>query len=237
MSLTKQSWCSKQAAFVNVMALLFVLAGANAAPANTTVSVSLGTVSEGSADDTDHDGVWDSWQPPHLELLAYNGLPSGYNYHAVLEFDTISIPSGSFVNSATFRVRYDFSSGSPGDTLQFNSYVGDGVVTFADCAVDNQIGPVYDAHGPTPPPYYMIPATSFVQSLVDSHSRYAGFMIENISKNQTAFKPTNSQTPLADRPALLVTYTLAPEPSTFVLLGIGAISLFGYAWRRRPQAT
>jgi hypothetical protein len=24
-----------------------------------------------------------------------------------------------------------------------------------------------------------------------------------------------------------------PEPSTFVLLGIGAISLFGYGWRRR----
>lgn len=29
------------------------------------------------------------------------------------------------------------------------------------------------------------------------------------------------------------TITAAPEPSTLVLLGIGAISLLGYAWRRR----
>jgi len=30
--------------------------------------------------------------------------------------------------------------------------------------------------------------------------------------------------------------TPVPEPSTFVLLGLGAISLLGYAWRRRRQA-
>jgi hypothetical protein len=30
--------------------------------------------------------------------------------------------------------------------------------------------------------------------------------------------------------------TSVPEPSTFVLLGVGAISLLGYAWRRKRTA-
>ena len=29
--------------------------------------------------------------------------------------------------------------------------------------------------------------------------------------------------------------SVVPEPSTFVLLGIGALALLGYAWRRRRQ--
>jgi hypothetical protein len=33
-----------------------------------------------------------------------------------------------------------------------------------------------------------------------------------------------------------VTMTPVPEPSTFVLLGVGAISLLGYAWRKRRAA-
>jgi formylglycine-generating enzyme required for sulfatase activity len=32
-----------------------------------------------------------------------------------------------------------------------------------------------------------------------------------------------------------LTYSPVPEPSTFVLLGIGAMSLLGYAWRRRKR--
>ena len=32
-------------------------------------------------------------------------------------------------------------------------------------------------------------------------------------------------------------YTAVPEPSALALLGAGALGLFGYAWRRRMQAT
>ncbi len=36
-----------------------------------------------------------------------------------------------------------------------------------------------------------------------------------------------------DSPAPWVIATAVPEPSTLVLLGIGAVSLFAYAWRKR----
>ena len=36
---------------------------------------------------------------------------------------------------------------------------------------------------------------------------------------------------------VIATASPVPEPSTLVLLGFGAVSLFAYAWRRRKQAT
>jgi threonine dehydrogenase-like Zn-dependent dehydrogenase len=33
------------------------------------------------------------------------------------------------------------------------------------------------------------------------------------------------------------TINTVPEPSTFVLLGMGAVGLLGFAWRRRKRAT
>ncbi len=80
---------------------------------------------------------------------------------------------------------------------------------------------------------YNVPATSFVQSLVDGNQRYAGFMVQNISVNQTEFDSSRASDPSA-WPVLTVSCTV-PEPSALVLLGIGAIGVLGHAWRRRSR--
>jgi hypothetical protein len=200
-------------------------------------TISLGPIADRSADDANRDGVWDTWQPLNEVLLAYHGTPTSYNdIRAALEFDMASIPAGSTINSATLKVRDGGASDSHERTLQFNSYVGNGVLEFADFAVNNQIGPLYDPFGPDDHSgYYNVPATSSIQSLIQSSSRYAGFMIRNISQSQTAFKSSRTSSP-ADRPALVIDYTLVPEPSAFGLIGTSALCLLALWHRRRRPA-
>lgn len=213
-------------------AALLACCYSNCPCAASTIS-QLNCLVDGSANDANHDGVWDTWEPASEVLLAYNALPTGYNIRAALEFDLGSIPAGSTINSAVLKVRYEFASGSPTRTLQFNSYVGDGILRFADFPVNNQIGPIYSAFGPDDHSgYYNVPATSWVQSLIDTHSRYSGFMIENILWNQTAFMSTRASNS-SDRPVLLIDYTAVPEPSTFALFGTVVCLLLGCAWRRQ----
>jgi len=42
---------------------------------------------------------------------------------------------------------------------------------------------------------------------------------------------------VGDSPTLEVDGVAVPEPSSLTLLGIGAISLLGYGWRRRKRVT
>jgi hypothetical protein len=210
-----------------------VLAIPTIASAVAYLKMPLWSVSEGSADDSNHDGIWDTWAPPGSDLLAYKGSPGGYNYHAVLEFDTSPLPSNAVIVDATFRIMYDGASGHEADSLKFNSYVGDGIVTFADCVVNNQIGPLYNGYAPPNGGYYYyVPATSFIQSLVDNHQRYAGFMIENLEQIQTAFISSSSRY-WSWRPQIQVTYYTVPEPSPIALLGMGAVSVIVCARRRK----
>ena len=96
------------------------------------VGLSLYPVVDQSADDSNHDNVFDSWEPLSDLLLAYNALPSGYNIRAAMEFDLGSIPHGSVINSATLSLHYEGGNGDHTNTVQFNAYAGDGALGFAD---------------------------------------------------------------------------------------------------------
>ena len=45
-----------------------------------------------------------------------------------------------------------------------------------------------------------------------------------------------TNTPANGTGGIVYQITAVPEPSTFVLLGLGALGLLGYGWRRRSAA-
>jgi hypothetical protein len=170
-----------------------------------------------------------------LSLLAYTG-GSTYQYRAALEFDLSGIPAGATIQSAVFRIRYNGANGMPAETLKFNAYPGDGIMSPEDFRVDNQIGPRYNAFGPPADtkPFYEVPATDFIQSLLQSQSAYAGFMVQNVVGNQTAFY--SRFTGPSYEPRLDIEYVPVPEPSTLVLVGAAIIGLAAAGGRRKRGA-
>ena len=164
-------------------------------------------------------------------LWAYNG-GSTYNYHLAVEFNLAEIPANAQIIEATFRIRYNGANGSRTETLQFHGYAGDGVMSPSDFLVNNPIGPRYNAFGPPleTQPFYEVPVTSFIQSLVDANSTYAGFMAENVAWNQTSL--CSSLSGPSYEPKLDITFV--PEPSALLLLAIGiaAVSISVLRHRR-----
>ncbi len=191
---------------LGVSALLFGFVGVEQSGGAV---VTLQPVADRSADDANHDGTWDTWMPLSDALLAYNGRPSGYDIRTALEFDLSSLPARTIVNSAVLRIRYNGANGWPANTLQFNGYVGDGILTFDDYRSGQQIGPLYPAFGPGGDLFYRVPATEFVQFLIDDGRPFAGFMVRNISWNQTAFFSSRA-TNASLRPVLVLDYSIAP---------------------------
>jgi hypothetical protein len=187
-------------------------------------NVSLSAVIDASGNDANNDKKWDTIRFDSLSLLAYNAQPDGYNWRAAIEFDVSSIPSSADILSAVFRIRYNGANGMPAETLQFHSYAGDGLITFSDFEVSNQIGPLYNAFGPgSGKSFYEVPATSFVQSLLADHESYAGFMVMNRAWNQTAFYSRLGGP--SYEPRLDITYAI-PEPAVWSLL-LSALGLLG----------
>jgi hypothetical protein len=186
--------------------LLSTLVGsAMAAPA---LLANLSPVALGTANDSDFDGQWDTYHPSCC--LAYNGLPSTYNFRTAVEFDLSFIPVADSLHSATFYIRYDGASGMPANQLQFNSYAGKGALDFDDFEQINQIA-LLNNFGPGDGTlWYKVPATVAAKSILNQNGDHLGFMIQNTEWGQTALLS----------PYLSVTYV--PEPGTFALVLIAA---------------
>ena len=175
-----------------------------------------------TGNDSDFDGQWDTSEPGCC--LAYNGLPSTYNYRSAIEFDLSSIPSDASVQNAVFHIQYNGASGSPGNTLQFNQYVGNGLSDFSDFEQIHQIGPLRNSFGPGDGTlWYKVPVGPMVQSFLNQGHQYLGIMIQNVEWNQTALLS----------PYLAVTYI--PEPTAAGLAGMAASAAL--LPRRRRKAS
>jgi hypothetical protein len=189
-------------------------------------------VFDASGNDSNLDTHWDTIDSSGLDLLAYNGLPTSYNYRVATEFNVSSIPVAATVLSATFHIRYDGSSGSPANTLQFNDYVGNGTVDLSDFEQINQLGPLLNSFGPgNMAGWYDIPVTSFVQSLRSQSQSYLGMMVQNVLQNQTAFH--SSRVGPGESPYLSVSFV--PEPPCSALAGLAAVFLVSSVAVRRKQ--
>lgn len=159
----------------------------------------------GIGNDTDFNGHWD-WMSPGC-CMAYNGLPSTYNYRSAIEFDLQNIPAGAVLQSATLFIQYDGAAGWPDNTLQFNQYIGNGALDLGDFEQINQIGPLLNSFGPGDGTlWYKVPVTPIVNSFRSNSQRYLGVMIQNTVSTQTLLR----------EPYLSVTYV--PEPATLGLL-------------------
>ncbi len=147
-----------------------------------------------------------------------------------VEFKVAGIPAGSSITSATLFLTLSESGISDGDTAEVHGFSGDGVINVpADLnvvpnLVGNLTGPVL---GDTTVEVAI--DASFIQSLLDTNSEFAGFLVHGVGTpgNSVVFTfwGTSSLVPIEDRkpaPELQIEFESAvPEPGTLLFLGTG----------------
>jgi hypothetical protein len=216
---------------VATMVGLLILWHTPAQAANPVTTIKLNPIVEANGNDSDFDSHWDTVHDSPNSMLAYNGLPSTYNYRVALEFDLESIPANATIVGASFHIHYDGSSGDlTTPSLQFNSYGGNGTIELADF---EQVNPIGGLRLPVPPAgslWFNVPVASQLQSFLDQRASHLGIMIQNVIANQTAFLSSLADDP-ALRPYLAVTFAI-PEPTTAALLFMGVCGLVPRIRRR-----
>ena len=77
--------------------------------------------------------------------------------------------------------------------------------------------------------------TSFIQSLVNNGSLFAGFRLDLENNGNVNVWGSDAPDP-TQRPRLAITFSAVPEPPSAWLMGLGIVGLLAVAWRRRVLA-
>jgi hypothetical protein len=153
----------------------------------------------------------------------------GTEERSAVEFPLATIPTGSVIDSVILQLTPTFQNIGlgAGSVGAVHGYPGDGVIQVADL---NDSTLVASLVGPTPdgPLMFALPA-SWLQSLVDAASPFAGLMFKGIPGPTAVtydFQSAFSGVPVAERPTLAVEYhagevPVVPEPGTIIMLGSG----------------
>jgi hypothetical protein len=84
--------------------------------------------------------------------------------------------------------------------------------------------------------------TSYIQGFYDAHPSYSGDNYVFLRLNQDSPNGGSAELQMLDMREAggsyvpILTLNVVPEPSTFALLGAGAVGLIGYTWGRRRRA-
>jgi hypothetical protein len=214
-----------------------------AGAANLTITA---TTSDRGIDVFQRDGVIDSLfgndnaltvSAPPTDLLPEVG---GVEERAGTEFALIFLPSDITITSATLSLTL-VSALPPGDAAIVNGFAGNGAIEIADLNVVNMVG---SFAGPLDGTFAINIDPTFLQSLVDSASDFAGFAVWGAPSvgDSIAFTVlgTSANVPLGERPTLHIEYeasSTVPEPTSILLLASGIVMLRNSGNNRRPART
>ncbi len=198
------------------------------------------------------DGNWDDFL-----LTAYND--GGQAQRSVLAFDLSGIPAGQVVDAATLTLYVPDSSlwsekNPAGQEMQVfritASWVENQVTwnsRYSGQAWTNAGGDYVGTTGvPDSNPYAISTANSAageavtwdITTLVSQwhQGTYAnyGLLLLGQPTNYTGFNSSNSDS-LGPNPKVEISYSPVPEPATLLLLGTGALGVFGYIRRQRKN--
>jgi hypothetical protein len=176
---------------------------------------------------------------PATPTLLHGPLPmlavrvdgrDGTSTDSIVEFNIAELPNvprGALIRSATLSLDVAGAQAVGGPAaLTVGGYAdGDGLVGLGDfvkpTALVGTTGSLPDGAPGTQDTPFRFDVTSFLQSIVDNKAPFVGFHMVSPSNDSNAWVWGSAAPDPAERPQLSVTFTAVPEPSAFVLGGLG----------------